>query len=117
MGRAGAAYWGHRANLTNASLSSARLINADLSSANLRGANLTNASLSSARLINADLSGAILLGANLSGADLSRARNLTQTQLDAACGDANTKLPEGLKPPKPCQAMPPLGGPPPPDIP
>jgi len=92
MGRAGAAYWGHRANLTNASLSSARLINADLS-------------------------GAILLGANLSGADLSRARNLTQTQLDAACGDANTKLPEGLKPPKPCQAMPPLGGPPPPDIP
>jgi hypothetical protein len=28
--------------------------------------------------------------------------------LDEACGDANTKLPEGLKLPKPCQAMPPI---------
>ena len=44
----------------------------------------------------ADLSGAELIEANLSGADLHYSRNLTQTQLDLACGNAETKLPEGL---------------------
>jgi uncharacterized protein YjbI with pentapeptide repeats len=44
---------------------------------------------------------AILRDANLSGADLSDAKNLTQTQLDKACGKAETKLPEGLTL-KPC---------------
>ena len=37
-----------------------------------------------------------------SGANLLGARGLTQTQLDEACGDANTKLPEGFTPLKPC---------------
>ena len=40
--------------------------------------------------------------ANLSGADMRSAR-LTQTQLDGACGDANTKPPEGRTLPKPCR--------------
>jgi uncharacterized protein YjbI with pentapeptide repeats len=39
-------------------------------------------------------------GALLSGANLSGAKNLTQTQLDGACGNS-TKLPEGLMI-KPC---------------
>ena len=43
----------------------------------------------------ADLTGADL-DANLSGANLSDAKNLTQEQLDKACGNADTKLPEGL---------------------
>jgi hypothetical protein len=34
--------------------------------------------------------------ANLSGADLSGALNLAPGQLDQACGNSNTKLPEGL---------------------
>jgi hypothetical protein len=89
------------ANLSGANLSGANLsgelVGADLSDANLSGANLIGANLSGASLSRADLSGALL-----SRADLSSAKNLTQPQLDAACGDASTKPPEGLKPPKPC---------------
>ena len=44
----------------------------------------------------ADLRFADLSGANLTGADLSGAENLTQEQLDKACGNADTMLPEGL---------------------
>jgi uncharacterized protein YjbI with pentapeptide repeats len=96
------------ANLSGADLSIANLSNAWLGNANLglSGADLSGAILFRADLRHANLSGAILTGANLSGADLSGARELTQTQLDEACGDANTKPPEGLKPPKPCQAAP-----------
>ena len=49
-----------------------------------------------------DLSGVIrppdtdLTGIDLHGANLTGAKNLTQMQLDQACGDAHTKLPEGL---------------------
>jgi uncharacterized protein YjbI with pentapeptide repeats len=110
----------HLANLSDANLSGANLIadlsGANLSSANLivadlHGANLSSANLSSANLSSADLRGANLRSANLSsanlssadlrGAELSYARNLTQSQLDEACGNANTKLPEGLTL-KPC---------------
>ena len=52
-------------------------------------------------LSNANLSRATLTNANLSGADLSNAKNLTQMQVEEACGDANTNLPEGLTL-KPC---------------
>jgi uncharacterized protein YjbI with pentapeptide repeats len=47
------------------------------------------------------LSGADLLSATLSSANLSDVKNLTQTQLDKACGNANTKLPKELTL-KPC---------------
>jgi uncharacterized protein YjbI with pentapeptide repeats len=63
--------------------------------------------LSGADLSGANLSGADLSRADLSGVDLSGARELTQTQLDEACGDGNTKLPEGFTI-KPC----PRGDPP-----
>jgi hypothetical protein len=107
------------ANLSNADLTGARLTKANVSGANLFGANLSGTDLSSANLGNADLFGARLTKANLSGADLTSARltkvylsgadlsganllgatGLTQTQLDEACGDRNTKLPEGFTPP------------------
>jgi uncharacterized protein YjbI with pentapeptide repeats len=101
-----------KANLSNAKLPSADLSNAHLLGANLSGANLGGANLTGAILLEANLTGAELSGANLTGAillaanlsdaklpsaDLSKAKNLTQTQLDKACGNANTKLPEGLK--------------------
>jgi uncharacterized protein YjbI with pentapeptide repeats len=113
------------ASLSAANLSRAHLIGVNLSGANLDGANLSGAdlsgtNLSGAKLIGADLAGAylggvteldagmkdigqgrILNGANLSGADLDFAKNLTQTQLDQACGNADTKLPENLTI-KPC---------------
>ena len=100
------------ANLSDAVLVSANLSHADLRAANLSGATLIAANLSHADLEDANLSGAHLYelklrgradlsGANLSGAilshaDLSGAKNLTQMQLDKACGNADTKLPEGL---------------------
>ena len=64
--------------------------------ADLSGADLSDANLSGANLSGANLSDANLSGANLSGANLTGAKNLTQEQLDKACGNADTKLPEGL---------------------
>jgi uncharacterized protein YjbI with pentapeptide repeats len=68
---------------------------------NLGGANLSKANLSFANLSGADLFKVDLSGANLSDALISDVKNLTQTQLDKACGNANTKLPEDLTL-KPC---------------
>jgi uncharacterized protein YjbI with pentapeptide repeats len=75
---------------------------ADLIGANLRGANLKGANLRGAYLIAADLRGADLrvadlIGADfrdadLSGADLTESIFLTQAQLNAAKGNADTKL-------------------------
>jgi hypothetical protein len=79
---------------------------ADLIGADLRGANLRGASLRGAYLIGADLRGADLRvadligadfrGADVRGADLSDSIFLTQSQLDAAEGDTDTKLPQSL---------------------
>ncbi|MFF7989645.1 pentapeptide repeat-containing protein [Kitasatospora xanthocidica] len=74
----------------------ARLRGADLRGANLRGAMLVAADLSGADLRLADLIGADLRDTNLAGADLSTALYLTQSQLHAARGDADTRLPAGL---------------------
>jgi uncharacterized protein YjbI with pentapeptide repeats len=94
------------ANLTGANLSRANLSSADLSGANLRGANLRGANLSGAypiganlrgaNLRGADVRGADLSGADLTGATLSGAKNLIETQLNEACGNNETELPEGL---------------------
>jgi uncharacterized protein YjbI with pentapeptide repeats len=90
------------ANLSRADLSGATLSGANLSGANLRGANLRDANQFAFGLKPADLSDANLSRADLSGANLPNVKNLTQTQLDDACGDANTKLPKGFEPLKPC---------------
>src|SRR3984893_14459194 len=97
------------ANLTGANLSRTNLRSADLSGANLRGANLIGTNLSVAYPIGAYLTGANLRAADLTGANLSRAnlrgaKNLIQTQLNEACGNNETDLPEGLDPKllKPC---------------
>src|SRR6266436_3782375 len=94
------------ANLSGADLDSAHLNSAYLSGANLSGANLLGANLSGANLRGADLTGANLRSANLRsanlsvayliGADLAGAKNLIQTQLNEACGNNKTELPEGL---------------------
>jgi Pentapeptide repeats (8 copies) len=67
--------------------------------ANLSGQWLVGENFQNAKLTNANLNGANLFGTKLSGADLSGARNLTQMQLDKACGN-KTILIEGrtLKP-------------------
>ena len=67
-----------------------RLLDANLSHADLHKANLSGADLSNAKLIGADLS-----DADLSNADLSNAI-VIQSQLDKACSGGGTKLPPGL---------------------
>jgi len=79
-----------------ADLIGADLKGADLRGANVRGAYLIAADLSGADLRVADLLGADLRDADLSGADLAESLFLTQSQLDAAKGDADTKAPPSL---------------------
>ncbi|MDP4503462.1 pentapeptide repeat-containing protein [Nonomuraea turcica] len=79
-----------------ADLVGARLRGADLRGADLRGAYLIGADLRGADLRQADLIGADLRGADLAGADLTGSIFLTQAQLNAAKGDAATRLPPGL---------------------
>jgi len=93
-----------RANLSDAALDNANLSDANLSDANLSRANLSYADLSDANLSDADLSDANLSDADLSRADLTKAENLTQEQLDRACGIGVKGL-DKLSPPltiKPC---------------
>ena len=73
-----------------------RLRAADLSNANLRGAYLIAADLTNANLRGADLIGADLRDTNLRGADLTGALFLTQPQVNAAQGNASTKLPAAV---------------------
>jgi uncharacterized protein YjbI with pentapeptide repeats len=79
-----------------ADLIGANLRGADLRGANLRGAYLIAADLKGADLRVADLIGADFRDADLSGADLTESIFLTQAQLNAAKGDAYTKLPPSL---------------------
>ena len=90
---------GPRRDCSGADLIGARLVRVDLRGASLRGARLIAADLHSADLSLADVSGADLRNADLRGADLSRTLFLTQSQLDAARGDATTRLPAGLQRP------------------
>ncbi|AWB44582.1 oxetanocin A resistance protein [Paenibacillus sp. CAA11] len=76
-----------------ADLIGAKLKGADLRCVNLRGAYLIAADLRDADLRWADLIGADMRDTDLRGADLSESLFLTQFQINAAKGDAKTKLP------------------------
>ena len=79
-----------------ADLVGADLRGAELKGVDLRGAHLIGADLRGADLRMADFIGADLRGADLRGADLTGSIFLTQSQLDAAKGDARTRLPTSL---------------------
>ncbi|GAA3409702.1 pentapeptide repeat-containing protein [Paenibacillus hodogayensis] len=79
-----------------ADLIGAKLRGADLRGVSLRGACLIAADLRNADLRTADLIGADLRDANLCGADLTDSMFLAQAQINAAKGDATTKLPRSL---------------------
>ncbi|WP_328907724.1 pentapeptide repeat-containing protein [Streptomyces sp. NBC_00234] len=83
-------------NHRGADLIGARLRGADLQGADLRGAYLIAADLTGADLRKADLIGADFRDAELAGADLTGSLFLTQAQLNAARGDASTRLPPSL---------------------
>ncbi|MFE4669866.1 pentapeptide repeat-containing protein [Streptomyces sp. NPDC056716] len=76
-----------------ADLIGARLTDADLRGANLRGTYLIAADLTGADLRGADFIGADLRDTDLSDADLTGAFFLTQPQVNAARGNAGTRLP------------------------
>ena len=90
---------GAKKNHRGADLIGARLASADLQGANLRGALLIAADLTKADLRMADLIGADMRDADLSGADLTGSIFLTQAQINAAKGNAATKLPPALSRP------------------
>ncbi|MEU3409155.1 pentapeptide repeat-containing protein [Streptomyces sp. NPDC006670] len=87
---------GRKKNHRGADLMGARLAGADLRGANLRGAYLIAADLGRADLRGADLIGTDLRDTNLRGADLRDTLFLTQPQLNAAQGDAATRIPGHL---------------------
>jgi hypothetical protein len=74
----------------------------DLTRADLRQAKLGGARLMGADLRRANLIGADLRGTNLTGTDLRDVVSLTQQQLDTACVDDATQLPDALTRPAPC---------------
>ncbi|MES1990567.1 MAG: pentapeptide repeat-containing protein [Pseudomonadota bacterium] len=97
-----------RADLSYARLDAALLFNADFTDAKLVGTNFRviefvkgmtfrNADARKAIFRHAFLGGVDFRGANLQGADFTKAWGLTNEQLALACGDAKTKLPEGLR--------------------
>jgi uncharacterized protein YjbI with pentapeptide repeats len=85
-----------KAQMIETDLTEAVLINANLENANLSHAIFKEAYLERVSFSEADLTGAIFEKARLVGADLGRAKNLTQEQLNMACGDKDTIVPAGL---------------------
>jgi uncharacterized protein YjbI with pentapeptide repeats len=70
---------------------------ANFTNVSFRDADLAGANLAHAILDNADFTGANLSITSFKGTDLTKTKGLTQAQLDTACGDADTKAPQGLK--------------------
>jgi uncharacterized protein YjbI with pentapeptide repeats len=94
------------AHLTDAYLSGTTLNGANLTDAHMERADLTAADLTDALLRGAHLTDGLLRGADLNHADLSGARDVTQEQLDQACGESVKGI-DKLDPPltfhpKPC---------------
>lgn len=94
--RAGARGSAGRKDHRRADLVGADLRRTDLRDADLRGAYLIGADLRGADFGRADCIGADFRGARLHDANLSNTIFLTQFQVNAASGNPNTRLPEGL---------------------
>ncbi|WP_238992279.1 pentapeptide repeat-containing protein [Jiangella ureilytica] len=82
-------------DLRGADLMGKRLRGASLRGADLGGAYVIGADLRGADLDRADVIGADFRGADVRGANLSTTLYLTQPQVNAANGDAATRLPPG----------------------
>lgn len=78
-------------NFHNSEFKRARLDHVNFQNSDLREANFENAHFGMASMLGVKLEGAIL-----SGADLSQAQGLRQAELDKACGDSDTLLPDGF---------------------
>ena len=87
-------------DLARADLAGQDLRQRDLRGATLRGAVLIAARLGGLDLTHTDLLGADLRGADVTGARLADALFLTQSQVNAMRGDAQTTLPDGVRRPQ-----------------
>ncbi|QUQ64754.1 pentapeptide repeat-containing protein [Kutzneria sp. CA-103260] len=87
---------GKKPDRRGADLMGAKLKDANLAGANLRSAYLIAADLRGADLRLADVIGADFRDADLRGADLSDTLFLTQSQINAARGDAATRIPDSV---------------------
>lgn len=87
------------ANLAGACLSRANLSGAQLQKANLEAADLSGANLNRATMDDAVVRDAKLDGASFHGVKLSATQGLTQAQVNAADGDADTELADGYRAP------------------
>jgi len=87
----------HGADFTGADASLMCMSFADFTGVRFRNTELSGANMAGAKMDGADLTGARTSITSFLGTDLRRVKGLTQAQMDAACGDARTKLPPGLK--------------------
>ncbi len=90
---------GKKRNYRGADLVGKRLTGIDLTGASFRGAYLVAADMRRSDLRFADMIGADLRDTDLSGADLRKSLFLTQFQINAAKGDAETRIPDALERP------------------
>lgn len=99
-----------RSNFSSSSLENADMSKADFSrvnffNSNLKGVNLNFSNISRANLtgVNIDenfsLEGAYMFLTRIEGLDLSASKTLKQWQIDMACGNEKTILPEGISAP------------------
>jgi uncharacterized protein YjbI with pentapeptide repeats len=105
-----------RANFENAIFqqvdwSRAEIGRAEFNGASLDGVKFENSNLSRARfsgatLLQVDFIGAYTFYTRFEGVDLSSSKNITQAQINMACGDNETVLPSGLSRPTtwPCSS-------------
>ncbi len=98
-------------NLQDSDMSKADFSRVDFSNANLKGVNLSFSNISRANLINIELDknlylkGAYMFLTLIEDLDLSGIKGIEQWQINMACGNENTMLPDGLTRPHewPCQ--------------
>jgi uncharacterized protein YjbI with pentapeptide repeats len=93
-------------DFTKADMGRSQFDKADVSGSRFALANLARADFRGAKFAKgADFDRAFFFLTRIEGVDLSTATGLNQWQIDMACGDKNTRLPQGLKPSKgwPCK--------------
>tara|TARA_R110002072_G_scaffold49277_35_gene134088 strand:- start:10657 stop:11376 length:720 start_codon:yes stop_codon:yes gene_type:complete len=83
-------------DLSKAELGRANFARADLTGANISFSNLARADFRDSTLVGVNITGAYTYLTRLEGANLRDVTGLLQNQLDLACGDAATLLPQGL---------------------
>ena len=92
------------AEFSDVDWSRAELGRADFSNARLEGvnfeySNLSRAKFNGAKLMNVNFSGAYTYLTHFENVDLSMTSQLSQAQLEKACGNDKTQLPQGLERP------------------